>query len=162
MQHADIVAVLRGIPLFANIDPAKLKLLAFSCAYLGLDDGEALFYEGEPSDSVYLIDEGEADICVGGSNGSEVRVATLGKQELIGEMGIFRNSPRSATIRASGPLKVLRIDGEVFLRIVTENPDAALAVMHNLSDKLARTTENYEQLKAIARKAGVEASDPGR
>jgi CRP-like cAMP-binding protein len=136
--------------------------LAFSCAYLALEDGEALFYEGEPADSVYLINEGKADICIGSNNGSEVTVATLGKQELIGEMGIFRNSPRSATIRAAGSLKVLRIDGDVFLRIVTENPDAALTVMQILSDKLARTTEDYERLKAIARRAGVEASDPRR
>jgi len=162
MQYADTVAVLRGIPLFANLDPAKLKLLAFSCAYLALEDSEALFFEGEPADSVYLIIEGKADICVGSNNGSEVTVATLGKQALIGEMGIFRNSPRSATIRAAGPLKVLRIDGDVFLRIVTENADAALTVMQILSDKLALTTENYERLKAIARQAGVEASDPGR
>ena len=162
MQYADTVAVLRGIPLFANLDPAKLKLLAFSCAYLALEDGEALFYEGEPADSVYLINEGKADICIGSNNGSEVTVATLGKQELIGEMGIFRNSPRSATIRAAGSLKVLRIDGDVFLRIVTENPDAALAVMQILSDKLAHTTENYERLKAMARQAGMSAADPDR
>jgi CRP-like cAMP-binding protein len=77
-------------------------------------------------------------------------------------MGIFRNSPRSATIRAAGPLKVLRIDGDVFLRIVTENPDAALAVMQILSDKLARTTEDYERLKAMARQAGGTAANPGR
>ena len=162
MQYADTVAVLRGIPLFANIETAKLKLLAFSCAYLTLEDGEALFYEGEISDSVYIINEGKADIRVGGANGSEVTVATLGKQALIGEMGIFRNTPRSATIRAAGPLKVLKIDGDVFLRIVTENSDAALAVMQILSDKLARTTEDYERLKAVARQAGVEASDPSR
>jgi CRP-like cAMP-binding protein len=148
--------------LFANLDPAKLKLMAFSSAYLALEDSEALFFEGEPADSVYLIIEGKADICVGSNNGSEVTVATLGKQALIGEMGIFRKSPRSATIRAAGPLKVLRIDGDVFLRIVTENADAALTVMQILSDKLALTTENYERLKAIARQAGLEASDPGR
>ncbi|MGF1640663.1 MAG: cyclic nucleotide-binding domain-containing protein [Rhodospirillales bacterium] len=162
MQYAETIAALRAIPLFANLELPKLKLLAFACAYLTLEDGEALFHEGEPSDSVYVIDDGRADICVGEEAGGEVKVATLGRQALIGEMGIFRNSGRSATIRAVGPLKVLRIDGDVFLRIVTESPDAALRVMHILSDKLARTTENYERLKVMARQAGLNGSDSSR
>ncbi len=147
MQYAETVTVLRGIPLFAGFDPAKLKLLAFSSSYLTLEEGEVLFSEGDPADSVYLIDEGEADICTGHGE-HEIKVAKLGKYGLVGEMAIFRNAPRSATIRAAGPLKVLKIDGHVFLRVVTEHPDAALTVMRILSDKLAATTENYERLKA--------------
>lgn len=149
MQLTETVAVLRGIPLFASFDPSKLKLLAFSSTYLTLDPDEVLFYEGEPADSVYLIDEGEANIYTG-SGEQEVKVAKIGKHGLVGEMAIFRDAPRSATIRAAGRLNVLKIDGEVFLRVVTEHPDAALTVMRILSDKLAATTDDYEQLKAAA------------
>ncbi len=149
MQYAETVKVLRGIPLFAGFDPAKLKLLAFSSTYLTLEEGEVLFHEGDPADSVYLIDEGEADISTGRGE-HEIKVAKLGKHGLVGEMALFRNSPRSATIRAAGPLQVLKIDGDVFLRVVTENPGAALTVMRILSDKLAATTDDYERLKAAS------------
>ncbi len=161
MQYAETVTVLRGIPLFASFDPAKLKLLAFSSTYLTLEEGEVLFLEGDPADSVYLIDEGEADIFTGQGE-HEVKVAKLGKHGLVGEMAIFRNAPRSATIRAAGPLQVLKIDGDVFLRVVTEHPDAALTVMRILSDKLAATTDDYERLKATSSSAPVHAAEPRR
>lgn len=149
MQLTETVAVLRGIPLFASFDPSKLKLLAFSSTYLTLDAGEVLFLEGDPADSVYLIDEGEANIFTGKGD-QEIKVATIGKHGLVGEMAIFRDAPRSATIRAANWLKVIKIDGEVFLRVVTEHPDAALTVMRMLSDKLAATTDDLERLKALA------------
>ena len=148
MQYAEAVTVLRGIDIFGSLDPANLKLLAFSSTYLSFEENEVLFYEGDPADSVYLIDEGEADICIG-SGENEVRVAKIGRHGLVGEMAIFRNAPRSATIRAAGSLKVLKIDSEMFLRVVTENPNSALAVMRILSEKLAETTENYEKMKGM-------------
>ena len=149
MQLTETVALLRGSPLFASFDPSKLKLLAFSSTYLTLDTNEVLIYEGEPADSVYLIDEGQANIYTG-SGDQEVMVAQLGKHGLVGEMAIFRDAPRSATIRAAGPLNVLKIEGDVFLRVVTEHPEAALTVMRILSEKLAATTDEYERLKASA------------
>lgn len=149
MQLTETVAVLRGIPLFASFDPSKLKLLAFSSRYLTLHAGEVLFLEGDPADSVYLIDEGEADIFTGQGD-HEIKVAKIGKHGLVGEMAIFRDAPRSATIRAAGELRVLKIDGDVFLRVVTEHPHAALTVMRILSEKLAATTDEYERLKAMA------------
>jgi len=149
MQLSEIVAVLRGIPLFASLDSRKLKLLAFSSDYLRFEAGEVLFSEGDPADSVYLINEGLVDIFTG-SGEHEVKVATLGKHGLVGEMAIFRNAPRSATIRAAGPVRVFKIDGHDFLRMVTEDRDAALTVMRILSEKLAATTDEYERLKASA------------
>lgn len=151
MQYAETVAVLRNIPLFASLDPAKLKLLAFSSTFLVLEPNEALFHEGDPADSVYVIDQGTAAIVTGDSE-SEVTVGTLGRHQLVGEMGIFRNAPRSATIRAAGTLTVLKIDADVFLRIVTESSETALLVMRDLSEKLARMTERYEKLEAESAK----------
>jgi len=142
VQYGDAVSVLRSVPLFANLDLARLKLLAFSSTYLTFENSEALFHEGDPADSVYMIDEGEVEICAQ-SDGHEVSVGRLGRKELFGEMAIFRNSPRSATIRAVGQVKVLKIDADVFIGLVTENPESALGVMRILSDKLARLTESF-------------------
>ena len=70
-------------------------------------------------------------------------------------MAVICNLPRTATVCARGPLKVLKIEGDVFLRLVTGNPDAALGVMRVLAERLMRFTEQYEQLKRGLRDAGT-------
>ena len=150
MDYLDAVKILRGIPIFASLAPSKLKLLAFASEYLTFEDGETLFHIGDPADCVYLIEEGEAG-AYGEKDGREVLVAVLGRAEVFGEMAIFRNSTRSATIRAHGKLKVMRIDGNMFLELVTQNPDAALGVMRALSDKIARAMEEYEEMEGRVR-----------
>ncbi|MBT3361233.1 MAG: Crp/Fnr family transcriptional regulator [Rhodospirillales bacterium] len=150
MDFGEAVQVLRSVPIFSKLDSSKLKLLAFACDYLTFDDCEVLFYEGEEADSAYLIDQGEVLICAGKAD-NEMVIGTLGRHELFGEMAIFRNSPRVATIRAKGQVKVLRVEGDMFLRMVTENPDTALGVMQMLSDKIARTTERFEVVEEQVR-----------
>jgi len=55
-------------------------------------------------------------------------------------MGLFLSSGRSATIAANGKLTVMKIDGDIFLKMVTENPGAALGIMKSLSEKIATTS----------------------
>jgi CRP-like cAMP-binding protein len=66
----------------------------------------------------------------------------------LGELAVFRNQPRSATIRARGQLRVVKIDADIFLRIVSESPDVALNIMRILSDKLAKMTESFERFES--------------
>jgi CRP-like cAMP-binding protein len=147
VQYGDAIKVLRSLPLFCKLDPSRLKLLAFSSTYLTFEKGEDLFHEGEAPDGAYVIDEGEVDVLIA-KEGRQIKVGVLGRHDLFGEMAIILNQPRTATIRAAQPLKVLKIDAGVFLRLVTENPDAALAVMRSLSDKIARATERYQELES--------------
>jgi CRP-like cAMP-binding protein len=144
MQFTESVAALRRVPLFAALDAATLKLLAFSASVVTLHKGEVLFRNGEPSDSVYVIDAGELEVIVQ-SDGRPQVVASLGRHQLVGEMGVLRNKPRSATMRAASEVTLLRVDADVFLRLVTTNADAALAVMRDLSEKLALTTERLQR-----------------
>ena len=161
MDLGEAVQVLRSIPIFSKLDPSKLKLLAFASDHMTFDDGEVLFRQGEPAESAYLIEEGEVLICAGEEN-NELVVGTLGKNDLFGEMAIFRKSPRVATIRAKGSVKVMQIEGDMFIRMVTENPDTALGVMRMLSEKIARTTERFEAFEEQARsmQSVVDAAHP--
>lgn len=147
-QYCDLVQLLRAVPLFAGLDPCRLKLLAFASGFVTLADGEALFYMGEKADSVYIIEDGKADIFVGHGR-NEVLLVSVGKHELVGELAAFRNQRRSATVRASGPLTALRIDNDVFLKIVSEDPDVALNVMRILSEKLVHMTALVERREGV-------------
>ena len=70
--------VLRSIPLFAKVESAKLKLLAFTSERLQYLSGVELFHQGDYGDAVYIILEGKADILVDSPKGA-IKVETLGK-----------------------------------------------------------------------------------
>jgi CRP-like cAMP-binding protein len=137
---------LRKVPMFAKLDPSKLRLLAFTSQLLTFEDAEILFKQGDPSDSTYLVLLGEMEV-LAGSDYDPVVAGVLGANELVGEMGVLANAPRSATIRARGAVRALRIEADTFLELLAENPGVALDVMRQLSGKLARSHRQFEQLQ---------------
>ena len=139
------VEVLRRVPMFSRLDPSKLKLVAFTSEHIVFEDGEELFHVGDPPDAAYVILDGEADVMADTSKG-EVVAVTLGKNQLFGELAVLSKAQRSATMRARGVLKTLRIADDAFLKLVTENPEVALDVMRQLSEKLARSVRQFENL----------------
>jgi len=151
--------MLRKVPFFAGLDSAKLKLLAFTSRALKFAPGEALMRKGEPADSAYVILEGEVEI-VGETNAGEFIVAVVGRNELQGEMGVITNTPRGATSRAKSAVRALRISGDVFLRLISENPECALDVMRQLcgrlnasNARLAAAQHDLESLKEQLRRS---------
>ena len=95
------VEVLREVPIFASVDPSKLKLLAFASQRLMFDDGQTLCTEGEFGDKAFVIVKGSADVYVRAGD-TNVKVATVGRNDdFIGDMAILGDRPRSATVKAS-------------------------------------------------------------
>jgi CRP-like cAMP-binding protein len=137
MDYGVTVGLLRRMPLFCGMDAGTLKLLAFSSAYLHFEDGEVLCAQGDAPDGVFIIDTGTAEVVVVAANGSENRVARVGRHEVVGEMAVILNKPRTATVRATGPVDALKIDSDVFVRLITGHPEAALSVLRTLSERLA-------------------------
>lgn len=135
------VDVLRRIPLFANIDPAKLKLLAFASQRMTYKPGQALFRQGDAGDAAYILIDGGAEVLVDKSGGGELVVAELDRNQIVGEIAILCDVPRTATIRAKGQLTTLKITKEVFLRLMRDFPDIGLEVMRTLAHRLEQTTQ---------------------
>lgn len=144
LQEAEL---LRKVPMFARLEPSRLKLLAFTSQNLSFGNGEELFRAGEPSDCAYVIMEGEVEV-MADTEAGEVVAVTLSKNELFGEMGVLSNAPRSASIRAKGDVKALRITDEAFLKLLRDNPEVALDVLRQLSDKLARSHKQFEDMQS--------------
>jgi CRP/FNR family cyclic AMP-dependent transcriptional regulator len=138
---------LRNIPLFARVDPAKLKLLAFTSERLEYLPGEELFHQGDYGDAAYIVLEGEAEVLVDTPNGA-VKVATLGKNEIIGEIAILCDVPRTATVVAQGDLETLRVSKDGFFHLVTQFPQVGIEVMSALASKLNRTTQALTAARA--------------
>ncbi|HVC57619.1 MAG TPA: cyclic nucleotide-binding domain-containing protein [Stellaceae bacterium] len=136
--------LLRQIPYFAEIEPAKLKLLAFMSERVGFDPGKTLCRQGDPADAAYLIIEGEANIIVDTPSGP-LTIATLGANEIVGEMAILGDVPRTATVQAKDRLVALRIAKDPFMRMVREFPTMAVSIMRELAHRLELTNN---QLRA--------------
>ena len=77
------VEVLREVPIFASVDPSKLKLLAFASQRLKFDSGQILCKEGEVGDKAFVIVKGSADVYVRAGN-DQVKVATVTRNDFIG------------------------------------------------------------------------------
>ncbi len=143
MSLNEEVDLLRKIPLFAKIDPSKLKLLAFTSERLTYRAGQELFHQGDVGDTAYIIISGEADVLVDTPTG-EITVAKLKQNDLVGEIAILINVPRTATVRAESELTTLAISKDQFFRMIGEFPDMAVEIMRELAQRLERTTNQLQ------------------
>jgi len=141
------VELLRNIPLFAKIELSKLKLLAFTSERLIYSQDEILFSQGDPGDAAYIIINGEADIVVNTPGGPLV-IATLKQNEIVGEIAILCDVPRTATVRAKTELTTLRISKELFFNLTIEFPEIAVEIMRELAHRLEQTTTKLREAVA--------------
>lgn len=151
------VDVLRKIPIFAKIEPARLKLLAFTSEHLEFMPGDALCRQGEPGDAAYIVLDGEAEVLVNSERGP-MRVAHIGRHDIVGEIAILCNVPRTATVVATTPLTALRVSKDGFFNLVTQFPQVAVEVMHELASRLIQTTSRLTEVSSRLRE--LEAGEP--
>jgi CRP-like cAMP-binding protein len=150
--------LLRRVPFFADIEPAKLKLLAFMSERVGFDTGAIVVRQGDPADAAYLIIEGECEVLVETPTGP-VMLATLRANEIFGEIAILCNVPRTATVRAKGRLVTMKIAREPFLRMVREFPGMAISIMQELAHRLEVTTNQLRGAMSEVRRLREPADD---
>ena len=132
------VQCLQQVPMFRDIDPARLKLLAFTSERVQFAAGQRLFSQGDMADAAYLILQGGVHVTLSTPAG-EMTIAELGQHALVGEMGILCGHPRSATVTAIEPTMALRMDKQIFLELLAQFPPMAMAVMRDVAERLART-----------------------
>ena len=147
--HAEVES-LRKVPLFASIDTAKLKLLAFTSERILFPQGAVLFREGEPGDCAYLLLDGQVDVTIE-ANREAVTLATIGQHNIVGEMALLGDMPRSATVTARQPVDALRIRKDQFFQLLHDLPQMTLEIMRELALRL--NSANRELAAAHARLA---------
>jgi CRP-like cAMP-binding protein len=141
------VELIRQFPIFSKIQPAMQKLLCFSSERLTYDAGQVMFNAGDAADAAYIIIDGSVEISVPTPSGPII-VNTLGKNELLGEIAIFGDVPRTATAKAIAKLEALKISKDMFVKVIRENPDAAIELIKILAGRLANTTSQLTQTRS--------------
>ncbi len=141
------VELLKRLPLFANIETSKLKLLAFASERMSFRAGETVFEQDQIGDAAYIIMDGEADVIRRGPDGPVV-LARVTRNDFIGEIAILCDVPRTATVRARTDLTTLRISKDLFFRLVNEFPQMAVEIMRVLAHRLEKTSAAAARARA--------------
>lgn len=131
-----IISYLEKLPLFKGAPSAILIKIADKVKIRNLTRGEFLVRQGEASDSLFVIRTGWIKIVAEGSQGEEVILNQCGPGQLIGEMSLIDQKPRSNSMVAVSPAEVMEIKYEAVLEILNEYPLLALSFLRDMSDRL--------------------------
>ena len=152
MNLNEEVEILKGVPLFAKMEPARLKLLAFTGERMTFASGQEVCHQGDTGDAMYVILGGVADVLIDTPNGP-LRVAQLKKNGFFGETAILCDAPRNATVKASESLLTLKISKEMFYRLVSEFPTMAVEMMRELAHRVEDTNQKLREAMAANKAA---------
>ncbi len=130
----EIVFFLKSSSLFRGLPGQELARIADLAGTVHLQEDELLFREGDPGDAFYMVVSGSVAV----ERGTR-RIAALGPHEGLGEMALLDGEPRSASVRALGPVTLLRIDQASFEALVDRSPALAKGIYRSLSRRLRNT-----------------------
>ena len=123
-------------------------------ASLGKDykDGDTIFEENSIGKEMYIILTGNAKV-IKKKDGVETTLATLEEGDFFGEMSLFDNNPRSATVKALGDVKLLEINQKAFFRKISRDPSLAFRMLEKMGQRIRKSDEtilNYiEKIKDL-------------
>jgi CRP-like cAMP-binding protein/flavin-dependent dehydrogenase len=100
------------------------------------NDGEIIVRQGEKGNCMYVIQSGVAEVVQTGHDNKEIRMALLSKGDVFGEMAIFQEEVRSATVRARGKVRVIVVDKRIFLKRVHEDPSFAYTLLQKMTHRI--------------------------
>ena len=150
MNLNEEVELLKGVPILSKIEPAKLKLLAFTSERVNYAEGQEICHQGDPGDAMYVILGGVADVLIDTPAG-QIQVSEMNKNDFFGEIAILCDVPRTATVQATTRLVALRVSKDGFFNLVTQFPQIAVEIMGELASRLHATTQRLTEASARLR-----------
>jgi len=124
--------LLRSVPLFSECSKRELGDVAELADELSVPAGTALMREGERGREFVVLVEGTVKVTRKGR-----KVAELGDGDFVGEIALVADVPRTATVVASSPLRMLVVSDRAFQRLLRQQPALAAKVMRSLGERLA-------------------------
>jgi CRP-like cAMP-binding protein len=131
-------AELRNIGLFGALSDDVLVTLSGMLSVVLPQIGEVIFREGDEANAMYVVLNGEMEVMKASRNGVDARVAVLGPGDWFGEMSIVDIQPRSATVRAVAPSRLVRISAADLDTLYRHDVRSYAIVVLNLARELSR------------------------
>jgi len=130
--HKDAkIDLLKNVPLFAGCSKSELQRIASLADELDLGDGATLIREGERGREFIVVASGTVRVT---RNGKELR--ELGAGDFIGEIALVADVPRTATVTATSPVRLLVVTDRAFRGLLEQMPSIAKKVLQSLGERL--------------------------
>ncbi len=131
MGVKEIASQLAKVPLFSGCSKRELDVIARAAKEVSHRQGTEIAREGERGIGFFLITEGTAKVTIGGKT-----KAKLGPGEFFGEIALLDGGPRTATVTATSPIKLLGLTAWVFRGLIQEHPSIALKTLEQVAARL--------------------------
>jgi CRP-like cAMP-binding protein len=138
---AEVVELLGRVPAFSTLVPSDLERIARVSVPRQFEPGEVVFREGDASDTCYVVHGGHARAIHEHGDGRTITLATFGPGDIFGELAMFEDELRSATVEAIEPTSVVAVLGPDMRRLMTEHPDISMRLVVALAGRLRETNE---------------------
>ena len=141
------IDALRRCALFAKVDDESLRACAANLRMRRFRRGETIFHQGDPGDSLYIVESGAVKIVLPSpEGGEEAIIATLSRGDFFGELAILDGAPHSATAVALEPTETLVLHRDPFERLIDTDRTLRTALFAGLSAELRRLTGHVAEL----------------
>jgi CRP/FNR family cyclic AMP-dependent transcriptional regulator len=152
------LAFLRRVKIFQGINEPHLEALWARLRERRVRKGEVLFRAGDPGEEVFLIRAGSIVVSSPVQGRVEQVLAHLGPGDFFGEISLFDEEPRSATIQAATDVLLLSMSRESLLQFIDSNPRAAAALLYQVVRVLSSRLRASTELVAEVTRWGLEAT----
>jgi CRP-like cAMP-binding protein len=137
----EIVELLARVPVFSTLQEGDLEQIAQLAVPRSFDAGQVVLREGDRSDSCYIVQTGRARAVHEHGDGRTITLATFGPGDIFGELALFEDERRSATVEALGEMRVVAVLGPDMRRLIGEHPQIAMRLLIGLGRRLRETNE---------------------
>jgi CRP/FNR family transcriptional regulator len=144
-RSADVVELLARVPVFSTLEPSDLERIAQMALPRHFEPGQAVFREGDQSDTCYIVREGHARAVRSHGDGRTITLANFGPGDIFGELAMFEDERRSATVEAIEPTSVIGVLGPDMRRLLGERPQIAARMVIALGRRLRDTNERLSR-----------------
>ena len=143
------VQILGKVPLFESLAEEDLAAIASVAFSRSIKAREELFHQGDEGTHVYVVASGQLKVVTTSSDGDDLIFCLLDPGEVIGELGLLANRPRTATITAIKDSELIVIDRRDFRALLRTRPDVAFELLTVLACRLARVSEFVEDTQFL-------------
>ncbi len=146
LQSPEAIASLRIIPMFSGVSTEILTSIASLLIERRFPKHKTIVEEGAPGDYMYIISEGRVKVTKLSGDGREKILELLDVGDFFGEMSLFDDAPRSASVKAMSDVRIMALARNDFLRLLSSSPGLALSVIQELTRRLRQVDEQASSL----------------
>jgi CRP/FNR family cyclic AMP-dependent transcriptional regulator len=134
--QSELAQRLSAVPMFSGCTKKELLAVAKTIREIRHPAGTVIATEGEPGAGLFVIEEGDADVTIGGK-----LVNQLHSGDFFGEMALLDGGPRTATVTSTTDIKLWALTEWVFRGLLVEHPSIALRTLEAMASRLRNATQ---------------------